>query len=85
MSDTAVACFKALKRYCKVIYRNQTTIETSTVPAICIFKRANPIIYFIFQYSGKSIYFVALSPNRVKRAQGCISSIKDDRKIEFNI
>ena len=70
----------------KVIYRDQTTIETFTLPAICIFKRSNPILYLIFQNSVIFVSFVtSLSPNRVKRAQGCISCIEGDRKIKINI
>ena len=54
----------------KVIYRDQTTIETSTLLAICIFKRPNPILYLIFQNSGTFISAVtSLSLNWVKRAQ----------------
>ena len=63
-----------------------TTIETSTLPAIYIFKRSNLIFQLIFQNSGIFISFVtSLSPNWVKRTQSCISCIEGDRKIEMII
>ena len=70
----------------KVIYRDQTPTETSTLLAICIFKRSNPILYLIFQNSGKFISAVtSLSLHWVKRAQSCISCVEGDRKIKINI
>ena len=77
---------KILQSSCKVIYRDQTTIETSTLPAICTFKRPNPVFLLIFQNSGTFISFMrSLSLNWVKRAQICISCIEGDRKIKINI
>ena len=35
---------KILQNSFIVIYSNQTTIKTSTLPAICIFKKSNPIL-----------------------------------------
>ena len=35
--------FNVLQNNFKVIYRDQTTIENSTLAAICIFKRSNLI------------------------------------------
>ena len=64
---------KVLQNSLNVICCDQTT-ETSTLPAICIFKRSNPILLLIFQNSGIFISFVtSLSPNWVKRVQSCIS------------
>ena len=40
--------FSVLQNSFKVIYRDQTTIETSTLPAICIFKRSNLIFLVNF-------------------------------------
>ena len=66
----------------KIIYHDSTTIETSTIPAICIFKKSNLTFWLIFQNSGICISFVtSLSPNWVKRDQSCISSIEDLRVI----
>ena len=49
------------------MYRDQTTIETSTLPVIYIFKRSNPILWLIFQNSETFISFVrSLSLNWVK-------------------
>ena len=77
---------KVLQNSFKVIYHDQTTIETSTLPAICIFKRSNPILWLIFQNFGIFISFVMLlSSNLVKKIQTCISCIKGDRKTEINI
>ena len=56
----------------KVIYRNQTAIQTFTLPAFCIFKRSNPILKLIFQNSGIFISLVnLLSLNWVKTVQSC--------------
>ena len=38
------APLKVLQNRFKVIYCDQTTIETSTLPAISMFKRSNPIL-----------------------------------------
>ena len=38
------APFKVLKNSFEVIYRDQTTIETSLLQVICVFKRENPIL-----------------------------------------
>ena len=40
----------------KVIYRDQTTIETSEILGICIFKRSDTILLFI-QTSGIFYFF----------------------------
>ena len=78
--------FEVLQNNFKVIYYDQTTIETSTRPAVCIFKRSNPIVELIFQNSGIFISFVtSVSPNWTKRAQSCMSCIEGDRKIKINI
>ena len=37
---------KGLQSSFKGIYRDKITIETSTIPGICIFKISNPILYF---------------------------------------
>ena len=58
---------KVLQSSFKVMYRDQTTIETSTLPVIYIFKRSNPILWLIFQNSETFISFVrSLSLNWVK-------------------
>ena len=63
----------------KVIYRDQTTLETSTLPTICIFKRSNPTIEFIFQNSEIFISFVtSLSLYYLYSYIWCI---EDERKI----
>ena len=78
--------FEVLQNSFKVIYYDQATIETSTLPAICIFKRSNPIVELIFQNSGIFISFVtSVSLNWTKRAQNCMSCIEDDRKIKINV
>ena len=77
---------KVLQNSFKVIYHNQTPIETYTLPVICFFKRSNPTLQLIFQNSEMFISFVmSLSRNWVKRAQSCISCIVVDRKIEISI
>ena len=77
---------KVLQNSFKVIYRNQTPIETYTLPIICFFKRSDPTLQLIFQNSEMFISFVmSLSRNWVKRAQSCISCIVVDRKIEISI
>ena len=40
--------FKVIQNSLKVIYRDQTTIETSSLPAICISKRSNLIFLVNF-------------------------------------
>ena len=68
------------------MYRDQTTIETSTLPVIYIFKRSNPILWLIFQNSETFISFVrSLSLNWVKLTESCISCTEGDRKIKINI
>ena len=79
-----VIFLKFFKKSFKVIYRNQTTIETSTFPAICIFKRSNPILKLIFQIS-EFFCVTSLSPNGLKRDQSSISSIEGNRKVEINV
>ena len=77
---------KVIQSSFKGIYRDQTIIETSTVPTIYIFKRSKLIPLLIFQNSGTFISFVrSLSPNCVKQTQSCISCIKGDRKIKIHI
>ena len=54
----------------KVLQIKETTIETSTLPAICTFKRLNAILYLIFQNSEIFISFMTpLSPNWKKRSK----------------
>ena len=36
--------FKVLEKVFKVLYRDQTRIETSALPAMYILKRSNPIL-----------------------------------------
>ena len=48
--------FNVLRKSFKVIYRDQTTIETSTLPAICIFKRSD--LFFLVNFSNVcNMYF----------------------------
>ena len=48
--------FNFLRNSFKVIYRDQTTIETSTLPAICIFKRSD--LFFLVNFSNVcNMYF----------------------------
>ena len=78
--------FKVLENSFKVIYCDKTTIEVSTLPAICIFKRSDPIFWLKLQNSGIFVSSVtSLSPNWEQKAQSCISCIEADRKIEINI
>ena len=61
---------KVFQNRFKVIYCDQTTIETSAIPAVCIFKISNPIFQLIFQNPGIFISFMmSLPPNWVKRTQ----------------
>ena len=63
----------------KVIYRDQTIIETFALLAICISKRSNPILQLIFQNSGTFFSFLtSLSSNWVKRAQSCVPCFAGD-------
>ena len=48
---------KVFQSSLKVIYRDQTKIETSIIPAIRIFKTSNPILWLIFQNSRTFISF----------------------------
>ena len=61
---------KGLQSSFKGIYRDKITIETSTIPAICIFKISNPILQLLSQTSGTFISFVtSLSQNAIEQAQ----------------
>ena len=42
--ETMMSFSKVLQNSFKVIYCNQATTETFTLPVICIFKRSNPIL-----------------------------------------
>ena len=65
----------------QVIYYNQTTIETSTLPIICTFKMPNLILWVIFQNFEWFVSFaVSLTPNWVKRAQSCTSRMRETSK-----
>ena len=78
--------FPKLFQSFKVVYRDPTTTESSTLLAICIIEGSNLIFQLNFQNPGIIISFVTLlSPNWVKRAQSCISCLKGDRKTEINI
>ena len=48
--------FNVLRKSFKVIYRDQTTIETSTLPAICIFKRSD--LFFLVNFSNVCNMFI---------------------------
>ena len=84
----AVLCRNFLKIFqngFKVIYEDQTTIEVSELPTICIFQEMKSSS-LIFQNSGIFISFItSLSPNWATRVQSCISCIKGDRKTKINI
>ena len=70
---------KVLQNIFKVMCCDQTTIEISTLPVICIFKGSNQILYVIFQNSGIFISFVtSLSSNWVNRAQSFVSCLEGD-------
>ena len=65
----------------QVIYHNQTTIETSTLPIICTFKMPDLILWVIFQNFEWFVSFVvSLTPNWVKRTQSCTSRVRETSK-----
>ena len=72
---------KVFKNSFKIIYHDQTTIETLTLPAIWIFKKPNPILWLIFQNCGMFSSFVtSFSPNW---DESCISCTKGDKKFKI--
>ena len=78
--------FKVFQSSFKVIYRDQTAIKTSTLPAIGIFIRSNLVLKLIFQNSEMFISFVlSLSLNWLKGVKSCISCIEGNKRFKTNI
>ena len=78
--------FKVFQSSFKVIYRDQTAIKTSTLPAIGIFIRSNLVLKLIFQNSEMFISFVSsLSPNWLKGVKSCISCIEGNKRFKMEL
>ena len=78
--------FKVFQSSFKVIYRDQTAIKASTLPAIGIFIRSNLVLKLIFQNSEMFISFVlSLSLNWLKGVKSCISCIEGNKRFKTNI
>ena len=76
--------FESSSKRFKAVYCGQTTLETSTLPAFCIFKRSNVLVNSSTFWNIHFFCDVTIS-ELGKKELSCISYIEGDRKIEINI